>query len=122
MRAALVQFTALGAQNRFSDAVRTDGVSRRDRVRADPLCGLIIDGANQQEPVNLYFPGDDLFDPFRRRRGLPIGNLTSKFFANVYLDRLDHFVKEVLRAMGYVRGVVLRRVSDRARNRKTRAS
>ena len=33
-----------------------------------------------------------------RRRGLPIGNLTSQFFANVYLDRFDHFVTEVLRA------------------------
>lgn len=36
---------------------------------------------------------------------LPIGNLTSQFFANVYLDRLDHFVKEVLRTLGYVRYV-----------------
>ena len=29
--------------------------------------------------------------------GLPIGNLSSQFFANVYLDRLDHYVKEMLR-------------------------
>ena len=65
----------------------------------------VIDGSNPQEPVNLYFPGDDLFAPFRRRRGLPIGNLTSQFFANVYLDRLDHYVREVLRAPGYVRYV-----------------
>ena len=25
--------------------------------------------------------------------GLPLGNLTSQLFANVYLDPLDHFVK-----------------------------
>ena len=43
--------------------------------------------------------------PFERRRGLPIGNLTSQFFANLYLDGLDHFVKEVLRAKGYLRYV-----------------
>ncbi|MBU2515589.1 reverse transcriptase/maturase family protein [bacterium] len=36
-------------------------------------------------------------------KGLPIGNLTSQFFANVYLDRLDHYVKEVLRVKRYVR-------------------
>lgn len=30
--------------------------------------------------------------------GLPIGNLTSQFFANVYLDELDQFVKHVLKA------------------------
>ncbi len=62
------------------------------------LNDAIIDGANAQEPVNLHFPGDDLFEPYRRRRSLPIGNLTSQFFANVYLNRLDHFAIEVLRA------------------------
>jgi hypothetical protein len=36
-------------------------------------------------------------------RGLPIGNLTSQWFANLYLDGLDHFVKETLRVPGYVR-------------------
>ncbi|MEQ1744059.1 MAG: reverse transcriptase/maturase family protein [Saprospiraceae bacterium] len=35
--------------------------------------------------------------------GLPIGNLTSQFFANVYLDRLDHFVKQDLGVRYYVR-------------------
>ena len=65
----------------------------------------MIDGSNPQEPVDLYFPDDDLFTPRERRRGLPIGNLTSQFFANLYLDALDHFVKEVLRAKGYLRYV-----------------
>jgi len=27
-------------------------------------------------------------------KGLPIGNLTSQWWANLYLDQLDHFVKE----------------------------
>lgn len=69
------------------------------------LADAIVDGSNPQEPVIAWFDGDDLFSPLARRRGLPIGNLTSQFFANVYLDRLDHFVKEVLRAPGYVRYV-----------------
>ena len=68
------------------------------------LLDLIVDCSNPQEPVHLYFAGDDLFEPFRRRRGLPIGNLTSQFFANLYLDGFDHFVAEVLRAP-YVRYV-----------------
>lgn len=38
-------------------------------------------------------------------RGLPIGNLTSQFFANVYLDALDQFVKRTLGARHYVRYV-----------------
>ncbi len=69
------------------------------------LADRIIDGSNPQEPVYEHFPGDDLFTPLERRRGLPIGNLTSQFFSNLYLDCLDHFVKEVLRAKGYVRYV-----------------
>ena len=35
--------------------------------------------------------------------GLPIGNLTSQHFANLYLGELDHFIKERLRVRGYVR-------------------
>jgi len=35
--------------------------------------------------------------------GLPIGNLTSQWFANFYLSGLDHFAKENLKASGYVR-------------------
>jgi retron-type reverse transcriptase len=54
------------------------------------------------EPV--FFPGDDLFATLRPR-GLPIGNLTSQFWANVYLSPLDHFVKRELRCGGYVRYV-----------------
>jgi len=69
------------------------------------LVDAIIDGSNPQEPVYRYYPGDELFTPFERRRGLPIGNLTSQLFANIHLDGLDHFVKEVLRAPGYLRYV-----------------
>jgi len=36
-------------------------------------------------------------------KGLPIGNLTSQYFANHYLGALDHFVKETLRCRAYVR-------------------
>lgn len=36
-------------------------------------------------------------------RGLPIGNLTSQFFANDFLAELDHLIREALRVPGYVR-------------------
>lgn len=39
----------------------------------------------------------------RTGRGMPIGNLTSQMFANLYLDPLDHFVKETLRVRHYLR-------------------
>jgi len=36
-------------------------------------------------------------------RGVPIGNLTSQYFANLYLAAADHYVKEVLRIKAFVR-------------------
>ena len=36
-------------------------------------------------------------------RGLPIGNLTSQFFANLYLNELDFYVKHILRCKYYIR-------------------
>ncbi|WNZ49187.1 RNA-directed DNA polymerase [Leptolyngbya boryana CZ1] len=69
------------------------------------LIDRIIDGSNPQGEEAEYFPGDDLLSPLQRRKGLPIGNLTSQFFANVYLNGFDHFVKEQLRAKQYLRYV-----------------
>lgn len=78
------------------------------RVKCRPtlaLAAVIVRGSNPQEPAERYFPGDDLFTPCERRKGLPIGNLTSQWLANLYLDPLDHFVTEQLRPGGYVRYV-----------------
>jgi len=51
-----------------------------------------------------WFPGDDLF-AFNLPRGLPIGNLTSQFLANVYLNDFDHFIKRGLKCPAYLRYV-----------------
>lgn len=37
--------------------------------------------------------------------GMPLGNLTSQFFANVYLNKLDQFVKHDLKVKYYIRYV-----------------
>jgi retron-type reverse transcriptase len=69
------------------------------------LVGQIIDHSNPQEEVQTWFPGDGLFTSGERRRGIPIGNQTSQFFANVYLDPLDHFIKDRVGIKSYVRYV-----------------
>lgn len=38
-------------------------------------------------------------------KGMPLGNLTSQFFANIYLNELDQFVKHKLQAKYYIRYV-----------------
>jgi hypothetical protein len=52
----------------------------------------------------VYFPGDTLF-AVNRWRGLPIGNLTSQFWSNCYLNPLDWFVTRQLRCGAYLRYV-----------------
>ena len=52
----------------------------------------------------VYFPGDDLLARLRPR-GLPIGNLTSQFWSNVYLDALDGYVVRELGCPAYLRYV-----------------
>ena len=81
------------------------------RKLADPDVLWLIDGilasgigVLSEEYEMAWFPGDDLLAA-TRPRGLPIGNLTSQFWANCYLNPLDHFVKRDLRCGGYVRYV-----------------
>ena len=69
------------------------------------LMDLIVDSSNPQEYVHAYFEGDDLLTSLHRQRGIPIGNLTSQFFANIYLNGFDHFVKETLKCRYYIRYV-----------------
>jgi retron-type reverse transcriptase len=67
------------------------------------LSDLILDNSNPQESVNDILK--PLCLPDHCRRGLPIGNLTSQFWANVYMNRFDHFVNETLQVPGYIRYV-----------------
>ena len=61
-------------------------------------------GVLSEEYEMAWFPGDDLFAA-QRPRGLPIGNLTSQFWANCYLNPFDQFVKRELKCPAYLRYV-----------------
>ena len=75
-----------------------------DRILASGI------GVLSEEYALVRFPGDDSA-PERaafaanRPRGLPIGNLTSQFWANCYLSPFDHFVQRELRCSAYLRYV-----------------
>lgn len=80
----------------------------RRKIKCVPTLWLIdriIDNSNEQDPSIEHFPGDELLTPLEHRRGLPIGNLTSQFFANVYLNGFDHYVRESLKCSKYLRYV-----------------
>ncbi len=74
-------------------------------ARVLDLLDRIIDSAPRTTTTLSYFPGDDLLTPLDRRTGMPIGNLTSQFFANLYLDDVDQYTKQVLKVRPYLRYV-----------------
>jgi len=61
-------------------------------------------GVLSEEYKMVYFPGDEQ-SASNRPRGLPIGNLTSQWWANCYLDQLDQYVKRELGCRAYLRYV-----------------
>lgn len=72
------------------------------------LCDLVLAGGAHElaeQYTLVVFPGDDPEEAAARPRGLPIGNQTSQFWANVYLHPLDQFITSELRCRAYVRYV-----------------
>jgi len=81
------------------------------RYLADPDVMWLVDrilesgvGVLSDEYEMVWFPDDDLLAA-ARPRGLPIGNLTSQFWANCYLNTLDQFVKRELKCPAFLRYV-----------------
>lgn len=76
------------------------------RIRCEGTLALfekvLASWCSDEAPIR-WFPGDLLWTPFQRRRGLPIGNLTSQFLSNVVLDAVDHRVKDGLGVRAYAR-------------------
>jgi RNA-directed DNA polymerase len=78
-----------------------------DDLRILALAATIVSSGDrvlEQEYEMIWFPGDDLFAACRPR-GLPIGNLTSQFWSNCYLNPLDQFIRRELRCAAYLRYV-----------------
>jgi len=72
------------------------------------LCDQILQGGAHEltdQYTLVVFPGEAPEQAAARPRGLPIGNQTSQFWANVYLHPLDQFVKSELRCPAYLRYV-----------------
>jgi retron-type reverse transcriptase len=54
---------------------------------------------------NIIFLLQKIIDSFEKSKGkgIPLGNLTSQLFANIYLNELDQFIKHKLRIKFYIR-------------------
>jgi len=74
----------------------------RALLETDPTANVHFQGApHERERV----PPHKRLGAAGPNKGLPIGNLSSQFFANVYLNELDQYVKHVLRCRHYLRYV-----------------
>ncbi|NUQ24870.1 MAG: RNA-directed DNA polymerase [Saprospiraceae bacterium] len=76
---------------KYFDSIRHDILRKQ-------LCSMFKDG-------RLFGIFDAIIDSYEveKGRGLPIGNLTSQYFANHYLSPADHFAKEKFDIPAYVR-------------------
>lgn len=79
----------------------------RKKVKNDHMMRLL------ESLIDSYCTGDQfdyLFDNNsyyrnQKRKGIPIGNLTSQIMANIYLNELDHYLKDYLGVKSYIRYV-----------------
>ncbi len=73
-----------------------------DSIDQDVLIGLIKEKIQDDNAIWLI---EKIIKSFKNadRKGIPLGNVTSQLFANIYLNELDQFVKHRLKKRYYLR-------------------
>jgi 5,10-methylene-tetrahydrofolate dehydrogenase/methenyl tetrahydrofolate cyclohydrolase/retron-type reverse transcriptase len=73
-----------------------------DSIDHDVLFRMISKRIHDEKLLDFIYA---IIDSFHHTpgKGLPLGNVTSQLFANIYMDELDQFVKHRLKAKYYVR-------------------
>ena len=98
--AALVR--ALHFTKRYRYFLKLDIKKYFDSIPHSKLASLLAGKFKDKALLQLF---DQLLASYTvtEGRGLPIGNLTSQYFANFYLGAFDHYAKEMMKVKGYVR-------------------
>ncbi len=73
-----------------------------DEVNHSILINILRRKINDEKVISLI---SKVLNNHSDKIGMPLGNMTSQFFANVYLNELDQFVKNELKAKYYIRYV-----------------
>ncbi len=73
-----------------------------DEVNHDILIDILRKKISDERLISLIIK---VLKNHSNKVGMPLGNMTSQFFANVYLNELDQFVKYDLKAKYYIRYV-----------------
>lgn len=99
-------------QKRLGKAIKQGKLEREEAETLRWLCHVLLKHDLNSDVKYLgrskdfaRVPAHKRFGALGENKGLPIGNLTSQFFANVYLNELDQFVKHQLKCRHYLRYV-----------------
>lgn len=94
--------TAFKAFSRYDYVLKLDFRKYFDSVPHTNLKRKLLRIFKDKTLLKIFFK---IIDSYSEKQGfgLPIGNLTSQYFANYYLSDLDHYAKEVLKIPCYVR-------------------
>ena len=90
-------------QRRYSWFLKLDIRKYFDSIRHDTLKTLLARRFKEEKLLSILAQIIDTYTIDGERVGLPIGNLTSQYFANHYLATADRYAKEVLRVPAYAR-------------------
>lgn len=96
---------ARSANDVIGYALKCDVKHYFDTVDHETLIQIIARHIRDPDVLWLVRTILDNHDAGTAGRGMPLGNWTSQFFANIYLNELDQFVKHDLRAPYYLRYV-----------------
>lgn len=76
-----------------------------EEVRQDVLIDIVKERIADNKTLWLIRIILENHQTKEKGKGMPLGNLTSQFFANVYLNKLDQYVKHALKIKHYIRYV-----------------
>lgn len=81
-------------------ALKCDISKYFDNIHHDILLRIIARKVSDKRMLNLI---SDILSSYSEGKGIPLGNLTSQLFANIYLNELDQHVKRELKETHYIR-------------------
>lgn len=89
-------------KTRTAWALKCDIKKFFDSIDHEVLLSLVRKKVKDEKLLNII---EGIIRSYNKEsgKGIPLGNLTSQLFSNVYLNQLDHFVKRELRIKYYVR-------------------
>jgi len=85
--------------------LKTDIKHYFDSVNHETLINIIGNKIKDEKVIWLIRQILENFETKTPGKGMPLGNYTSQYFANIYLNKLDYFVKHHLKARSYIRYV-----------------